>query len=77
MYILKPFKRVSVDFYCDWIRGVIKYSSDAICNAFVCQFSVCTSNVDIPMTFVPYACAPELCIMLTFFRYSGRFLLTY
>ena len=42
MYILKPFKRVSVDFYCDWIRGVIEYSSDAICNAFVCQFSVCT-----------------------------------
>ena len=50
MYILKPFKRVSVDFYCDWIRGVIEHSSDAICNAFVCQFSVCTLNVDIPMT---------------------------
>ena len=77
MYMLKPFKRVSVFFYYDWIRGVIKYSSDAICNAFVCQFSVCTLNVDIPMTFVPYACAPELCIMLKFFRYSGRFLLTY
>ena len=41
MYILKPFKRVSVDFYCDWIRGIIEYSSDAICNAFVCQLSVC------------------------------------
>ena len=59
VYILKPFKRVSVDFFCDWIRGVIEYSNDAICNPFVCQFSVCTLNVDIPTTFVPYACAPE------------------
>ena len=31
-----------------------------ICNAFDCQISVCTFNVDIPMTFAPYACAPEL-----------------
>ena len=31
--------------------------------------------VDIPMTCA--MCIPELCIMLTFFRYSGRFLLTY
>ena len=50
MYILKSFKTVSVDFVCYWIRGVIEYSSDAICNAFVCQFSVCTFNVDIPST---------------------------
>ena len=28
MYILKPFKRLSVDFVCCWIRGVIEYSSD-------------------------------------------------
>ena len=51
MYILKPFKRVGVDCVCYWIRGVIEYSSDA----FVCQLSVCTFNVDIPMSFVPYA----------------------
>ena len=74
MYILKPFKRVSVDF--DWIRGVIEYSSDALCNAFVCQFSVCTFNVNIPTTVMPYACAPELG-MLIFCRYPGRFLLIY
>ena len=35
MYVLEPFKRVSVDFDCDWIRGVIELT-DAICNAFVC-----------------------------------------
>ena len=31
--------------------------------------------VNIPLTCA--MCIPELCIMLTFFRYSGRFLLTY
>ena len=53
-----------MDFVCDWIRGVIECSSDAICNAFVSQFSVCTFNVDIPTIFVPYACASELCIYI-------------
>ena len=67
MYILKPFKRMSVDFYCDWIRGVIEYSSDVICNAFVSSVFVLQKTIF----------APELCIMLIFFRYSGRFVLTY
>ena len=41
---------MSVDFVCDWISyvTVTEYSSDVICNAFVCQYSVCIFIVDIP-----------------------------
>ena len=38
MYILKPFKRVSVDFYCDWIRGVI-------CNVILSVMRLFVSSV--------------------------------
>ena len=44
----------------------------SVMRLFVCSVFVL---VDIPMTCS--MCIPELCIMLTFFRYSGRFLLTY
>ena len=39
-----------MDFVSDWIRDVTEYSNDVICNAFVCQFSVCIFIVDIPTT---------------------------